>query len=183
MVQRTKFTYSLLSYVKPEYFCPQLMIANINSLDTYQLRTKYGIEAYCFDADQTLCSFHAHVAHPLIKRKFWEIKSAYPVCIISNSTDQRKDELQRMFDVYVVRSNKTKPNPEPFEEASRHLRIPPNKIVMVGDRLFTDIVGANIAGFYSVLVDPIDPNSEPIKITTARNVERLLLSLYQKSGY
>jgi hypothetical protein len=35
------------------------------------------------------------------------------------------------------------------------LRSKPSNTALIGDQLFTDIFGANLAGIYSILVDPI----------------------------
>jgi uncharacterized protein len=46
---------------------------------------------------------------------------------------------------------------------------------MVGDQLFTDVLGANCAGLTSILVRPLTPGPAP-HTRVARRLERLILS-------
>ena len=56
----------------------------------------------------------------------------------------------------------------------------PEESVAVGDQLFTDILGANLAGIYSILVTPMNPKEE-IQIVLKRYLEKPVLWAYRKS--
>ena len=101
------------------------------------------------------------------------------LCIISNCTDKRREELIERFPLYVVPVRKRKPSPEPYREAERHFDIPPEQWAFVGDRILTDIVGANRAGWHSILVPPLAPETDPWFIAMARSYERLLWRAYR----
>jgi predicted HAD superfamily phosphohydrolase YqeG len=47
----------------------------------------------------------------------------------------------------------------------------PNEIAIIGDRLFTDVVLANMNGCVSILVKPLDTTQESIGIRLMRFVE------------
>ncbi len=47
--------------------------------------------------------------------------------------------------------------------------------VFIGDQLLTDIFGAKRAGVRSVLVDPVDPKSDLLRIRFKRRIEALIL--------
>ena len=49
---------------------------------------------------------------------------------------------------------------------------------MIGDQLFTDILGANRVGLYSVLVEKID-KKEIIQIKLKRPFEKIVLLFYK----
>jgi predicted HAD superfamily phosphohydrolase YqeG len=53
--------------------------------------------------------------------------------------------------------------------------VDPKKIAFIGDRILTDVLFANYNGFFSILVDPIDPNLEKINVKLVRIFERLLI--------
>lgn len=55
----------------------------------------------------------------------------------------------------------------------------PANTVAVGDQLFTDILGANLAGIYSILVTPMNPKEE-IQIVLKRYLEKPVLWAYRK---
>ena len=58
------------------------------------------------------------------------------------------------------------------------LNVKREQTFFVGDQIFTDIWGANNAGVYSVLVDPISPKEE-IQIVIKRFFERIVLFFYK----
>lgn len=81
--------------------------------------------------------------------------------------------MEEIFDVYVVGTPIRKPRPEPYREALQHCNVRPAQAVMIGDRYLTDILGARLAGLYTVLVNPLDPHSEPFGNSLARELEKL----------
>ena len=50
--------------------------------------------------------------------------------------------------------------------------------LFVGDQIFTDVMGANLAGIQTILVEPIDPKEE-IQIILKRYPEKLVLFFYR----
>lgn len=51
----------------------------------------------------------------------------------------------------------------------------PSDILLIGDRLFTDIVMANLHGMRSMYLHPIDEALDPFTVRLVRKVERLIL--------
>jgi predicted HAD superfamily phosphohydrolase YqeG len=51
--------------------------------------------------------------------------------------------------------------------------------VFIGDQLFTDVIGANLAGIQTILVHPLDPR-EQFHIILKRYPEKLVLYFYAK---
>lgn len=83
------------------------------------------------------------------------------VGIVSNANQRRvyklfdKFDMRGAFDTVVV-SNATpfqKPAPELFRLALMNLRLGPFEAAFVGDRVDTDVRGANAAGLWSILLD------------------------------
>ena len=60
------------------------------------------------------------------------------------------------------------------------LDVKDTQTAFVGDQIFTDIWGANSAGVYSILVDPISPKEE-IQIVLKRYLERIVLFFYKRA--
>ena len=50
-----------------------------------------------------------------------------------------------------------KPFKKGFLKIQKEIKEPPEKIAVVGDQLFTDILGGNRCNMYTILVDPINP--------------------------
>ena len=53
------------------------------------------------------------------------------------------------------------------------------QVVFVGDQIFTDVLGAKLAGIFSILVQPIHPKEE-IQIVLKRYLEKIVLHFYKK---
>ena len=68
-----------------------------------------------------------------------------------------------------------KPLPGGYRAAARALGLSPQRCAVIGDQIFTDILGANLAGMPSVLLEPIQPETQQKFIVFKRRLERLLL--------
>ena len=66
-----------------------------------------------------------------------------------------KLSFRHLFDAVVIAGEdtvKTKPSPEPYELMARKLGVSADECLFVGDKPFTDIKGAKLAGMKAVLV-------------------------------
>lgn len=81
-----------------------------------------------------------------------------------------------LFEVIVVAGEDTsasKPNPGPFELAASKLDVDGNMCVMVGDKPFTDVKGANSAGMKTILIKRRDWDAESDPDLTINSLEEL----------
>ena len=67
-----------------------------------------------------------------------------------------------------------KPFAPAFQTAITELGLPPAQIAMLGDQVFTDVLGANNAGMHSILVRPMSDNAK-LHTHLARMLERRVL--------
>jgi len=92
-----------------------------------------------------------------------KLKSEYRLAIVSNTYDWGDEDvtkalerydLARHFDAIVtsVDAGCNKPDEGIFRKAMRLLQVKPHETVMIGDRLDTDISGANLLGITSILI-------------------------------
>jgi len=105
---------------------------------------------------------HANV-RPLegVRRALEALDGRYRLGVVTNgapgmqATKLRALGLADLFETVVHGGYDTapKPDPEPFERALRAVDTPPERAVYVGNDPAADVVGANRAGLYSVLVD------------------------------
>ncbi len=75
------------------------------------------------------------------------------VCVITNSKKDRATKVMSAHDIPVV-WNALKPFPMGYYRAGRRIDAKKKATVVIGDQLFTDVMGANIAGYKSILVEP-----------------------------
>ena len=72
-----------------------------------------------------------------------------------------------------------KPYSQNYYQAAMKMHISVKSVLCIGDQLFTDIYGGNLAGIYTILVNPINRREE-IQIVLKRFLERIVLHFYKK---
>ncbi len=68
-----------------------------------------------------------------------------------------------------------KPFKSGFKKASKLLNLLPENIAVIGDQVFTDVIGANNMGMFSIYVEPIN-KKEYWYTKWKRPLESLILS-------
>jgi HAD superfamily phosphatase (TIGR01668 family) len=81
-------------------------------------------------------------------------EKGYKLVILSNNNKNRVGAFAAIFPLdYIYRG--AKPLKKSFLRASKLLELERNQIVVVGDQLFTDVLGARLSRMKAVLVQPI----------------------------
>ena len=143
---------------------PHLRVASVHEV-TPALLEKAGIRALLVDVDDTLLSSRADELEPNILTWFASLKAAgIPVAILSNGSQARVAQIAAEVGVPAL-SLAGKPFGVAFRRGLR---------LLVGDQLFTDVLGARQAGLKSILVDPLSPGKLP-HTRLARRLERMVL--------
>ena len=104
----------------------------------------------------------------------WFKNIGLPVCLLSNGKERRVKLFADTLGLsYVYRANK--PFKRGYTKVTKLLGIEDlTKIVVIGDQLFSDILGGNMAGCYTVKVEPIDKTAEPFAVKVKRWFERFV---------
>ena len=136
-----------------------------------------GFKAIIYDIDNTLVK-HGAKANKKAIELFNELhEMGFKTCLISNNSKKRVAPFAN-----AVNSSFTckarKPAPDNYIRAAKHMGVRINETLFIGDQLFTDIWGANKAGMYSILVDPIDKHEE-MQIILKRYLEVPVLKAYE----
>ena len=71
-----------------------------------------------------------------------------------------------------------KPKPSGYRKAMEKLGTDTTNTIFVGDQIFTDVMGANLAGIRTILVKPIHPKEE-IQIVLKRFLEKPIIGCYK----
>jgi|SRR5579863_6611577 len=138
-----------------------------------------GVRGIIVDLDNTLVAYRAASVGPEIAA--WvraALAREFRVVLVSNNWSERVATFGAQIGVPSV-SSAMKPLPLAFLRALRVLGTPRAATVVVGDQLFTDVLGAKLLGMRAILTDPI---SEHGFFTTRamRVVERALLRWARK---
>ena len=99
--------------------------------------------------------------------------------LLSNNKEPRVKMFNDVVQVnYIFKANK--PMPGNYRKAMEIMGTTTENTLFVGDQIFTDVMGANIAGIRTILVKPIHPKEE-IQIVLKRIPEKLILFFYKIS--
>lgn len=133
-----------------------------------------NIKYLLMDLDNTIIDTKMNISKK--KRKWLDevLKSGIKICILSNSSNQAKvSSVAKMLDIpYLL--NACKPAKRGFEIGIKLLDAEKENTVLIGDQVFTDVLGANRFKIRSILVSPFD-NKEPVWVKLKRPVEKLIL--------
>lgn len=147
---------------------------------TEELLQQLGVKGILLDVDNTLTSYISK--EPAEGTVEWAAdlqKKGYQVYIVSNNFQNRVQALAARYGLRFV-SFAMKPLPLGFLEAKREIGVKSERCLVVGDQIFTDILGANLCGMKSVLLEPIERETER-SFRIRRRLERPLRERYGKS--
>ena len=152
----------------PDRFAPRLHEVPHEELEAA------GIRGLIVDLDNTLLGFREtelgqeHIA--------WVAEAherGFRIVLLSNNFTQRVTSLAAQLGVACI-PNALKPLPFGFLRAKKRLGLRRREIAVVGDQLFTDVLGGKICGHYTILTEPIE--TKDFAITQVfRFFERMLL--------
>lgn len=161
-------------------FIPDLILENVMCI-TPQLLEKRGIKAVVLDVDNTLTS-HGNpepwegVIEWLALMKNTGIK----LIISSNNTRERVEPFARRLGVDFV-SMSCKPLPVGLSRAVKRFGLAKRQVAIVGDQIFTDVLGGNLEGIQTILVKPFEPEEGKLFRFKRRFEQRFIDAYYKKN--
>ena len=137
-------------------FYPNKYVNRIEEI-TIELLQKNKIKALILDVDNTLVNYNKEMPERIEK---WakELKGqGTKLYIVSNSNDKEKvkkvsEKLGNIPYTYFA----MKPLKKGLKIAQNQLKEKPENIAVVGDQIFTDVIGGNLCKMYTILVDAIE---------------------------
>ena len=129
-----------------------------------------GYRGIIFDIDNTLVP-HGAPADERAILLFRHLKElGFKCMLLSNNKEPRVKMFNDAVHVqYIYKAGK--PKPAGYRKAMKELGTNAANTLFVGDQIFTDVCGANLAGIRTILVKPIHPKEE-IQIVLKRYLER-----------
>ncbi len=123
---------------------------------TIEFLNKHKIKALLLDVDNTLVDYSKKMTESVIK---WakELKGqGVKLYILSNTNDKAKIEnIVKDLDIPYLHFA-MKPLKRGFKKAQKELGEKSENIAIVGDQIFTDIIGGNRCHMFTILVEPIN---------------------------
>ena len=156
---------------------PTLFAKKITDI-SYDMLKKVGVRAILIDVDNTLSMHGSDEPFEGVYEWINYIKSLdiKPIIVSNNSNERVKLFAEKLNILYV--SDAKKPLKSGFRKACNLLNLDKNHCAVIGDQLFTDILGANLIGMKSILIEPIDKN-EPYLIRLKRLFEKPIYFIFK----
>lgn len=139
---------------------------------------KEGYRGIIFDIDNTLVP-HGAPADERACALFEHLNElGFSCMLLSNNKEPRVKMFNDAVHVsYIYKAGK--PKTANYKKAMQKMGTDTSNTIFVGDQVFTDIYGANLAGIRTILVKPIHPKEE-IQIVLKRYLEKIVLFFYAK---
>ena len=147
---------------------------------TIEMLNKNNIKGLILDVDNTIIDFSRT---PIDGLEDWANglkEKGIKLCILSNTNNKQKvKNLGEKLGIPYLYFAK-KPLKTGFIKAKAVLELNPENIAVVGDQLFTDVIGGNACGMFTILVEPL--GKQDIFLTAIkRPIERYFIKRYDNN--
>lgn len=152
---------------------PDHYVTSVLAIDLATLKSS-GITTLLLDVDNTCSPHHSPEVLPEVAEWLAALAGqGFKALFVSNNWhDDITDRCQALGLGVVPQA--MKPLPFGFRAAARQLGVAPRECAVVGDQIFTDILGGNLAGMTTVLVTPLTEN-DMAHTVVLRRIERLIM--------
>lgn len=156
-------------------FKPEIKLERVTDI-TLDILKKYNIKALILDVDNTLSTHHGHILTDGLPEWLQLMKdNGIKLIILSNSKEARVKPFAEKINLPYI-SLGLKPLPTGYLKALKALGTKRRETAIVGDQIFTDVLGGRVVGVRTILLTPI-------KLETTwgfkfkRSIERVLIKL------
>ena len=132
-----------------------------------------GLRGVILDLDNTIVPWGEPAPTAVVRG--WVarlLRAGLRVCIVSNNSGIWAAQVGDVLSVPVV-GWALKPIPFGFRRALAIMGTTPRETALVGDQLFTDVLGGNLLGLRTILVEPLSVREFPTT-RLIRRLERLI---------
>lgn len=154
-------------------FTPDFILKSVTEITPAFLR-QHRIKALILDVDNTLTTHGNPTPGEGVLTWLTQMRQAdIPMMIVSNNSAERVKPFADLLQLdFVARG--CKPLTFGMTKACRIFGFPPKEVAIVGDQLFTDILGGKWKGMRTVLTEPLQPEDGPF-FRLKRGLERKLM--------
>lgn len=141
----------------------------------------WGVRGIALDLDNTIVPWHTSLVTPGAAAWIRDaLGRGIGICLITNNYSGGAAATSALFNVPVIKGA-LKPSPWSFRAALRALGVAGANAAVVGDQIFTDVLGGKLAGMRAVLVKPLSRAEFPTT-KLVRMFERPMLAELRKRG-
>lgn len=163
-----------------EKLMPSQFVESIHHISPEELQAR-NIRAVITDLDNTLVEWHRPQATPEVEQWIIQLREAgIQVTVVSNNNEDRVHHFCDPLGVRFIWAAR-KPLGQAFRRAVKEMNVSVEETVVVGDQLFTDILGGNLQGFHTILVVPVTA-TDGFWTRFNRQLERMALYWMRRKG-
>jgi len=153
---------------------PDAIVERVEDIKLEQLRA-LGVRGIALDLDNTIVPWHTADLAPNVRAWVQGLMACgLRVCLVTNNYAEQAHDVAAMLAVPMV-AGALKPIPTAFRRALAALSVPASESAVIGDQLFTDVLGGKLLGMKAILVNPIG-GREFFTTRFMRMMERPLLA-------
>lgn len=163
-----------------QLLCPDLIIKSLFEIEAHILKQQ-GIKGLIFDLDNTIIPWDSPTMSPEISQWLTDLLAqGFRICLVSNNMGKRVRNIAKIFGIpFVARAYK--PSKSGFRQAMAVMGLTAEEVAVVGDQLFTDVLGGNRLGLFTIWVTPLTAK-EFIGTRITRQLEKIAVGMLRTKG-
>lgn len=154
-----------------KFLQPDLILAGSVLNLTPDIIQHHQLQGLVLDVDETLVPMTVGAASPELRDWVEQIRSNTALWLVSNNMSKaRIGGIAHSLNLpYYLGAGK--PSRRKIRAALKEMNLPVERVGMVGDRLFTDVLAGNRLGMFTILVEPIVHPDAALRSHPVRNFE------------
>ena len=165
----------------PLSFLPRHIYPALTAIDPARLASD-GVRLLMLDFDNTIVPYTTN--DPTDRMHAWLTRardSEIQICVVSNSKRGRVVEFCKKYNIDCITHAK-KPFSRGIRECLQRYDMEPQRAALVGDQIYTDVLGANCAGVRSILIPAIHNHNIWLKLRHAAELPFIWLAGNRREG-
>lgn len=156
---------------------PNIKLKKITDINV-ELLKKYDIDSLILDIDNTMSTHHGEILTDGLTDWLMLMKeNGIKLVVLSNSKESRVSPFAKRIGLDYI-SLGLKPLPSGYIRALKILKSRRKNTAIVGDQIFTDVLGGNIVGIKTILLTPIKLETTP-GFKFKRKIETYIYKIYK----
>jgi len=161
------------------FFKPSLFVDSVLDIDKSVINNP-KIKLILLDIDNTIIQYKRTKMQDCFMQWLISVSASKKIILVTNNSKKRVKSIAELKSFnYICRAYK--PLPFCYLRTVKNSKIKKDEAIIIGDQIFDDILGGNLAGIYTVLVKPIEME-KAYRIRIKRYFESKILCKMEKKG-
>lgn len=153
---------------------PDYYLRTVSNIDLDELSAR-GVDTLLVDLDNTLLPRDGSDIPDSARAWAQSLaEKGFTICLVSNNWHERVSTVANELGIQLV-AKAVKPLPFAFLKALRKVGSTRKRAAVVGDQMFTDVLGGKLLGMVTIMVLPLSESDLPHTLAL-RRVEQVLLA-------